>query len=232
MAPLLPSPALESPSAPVGPQHAGRIWGAVKGQRRPSTAGPFPCTATLQVPRWRAHRTGWQRAGSGWLKPRPKLQRCDATLPREVVWRKFQPQVCLLSPNEPMPCSHPPWVQAEGQRVTCVTRSPTAGRRWRALCCWTWTHVLQPTQRPSDFEPVYHCVPMAKASTSHPQSQHQQHSLGPPAPQLLPPRKLQERVKARKMPLVWWTFDRGTSQFIQGGIHPWICPMGEGQIHF
>lgn len=122
MAPLLPSPAPKSPSAPVGPQHAGWIWGAVKGQRRPSTAGPFPCTATLQVPRWRAHRTGWQRAGSSWLKPRPKLQRCDATLPREVVWRKFQPQFCLLSPNEPMPCSHPPWVQAEGQRVTCDTQ--------------------------------------------------------------------------------------------------------------
>ncbi|RMB96742.1 hypothetical protein DUI87_26808 [Hirundo rustica rustica] len=45
---------------------------------------------------------------------------------------------------------------------------------------------------------MYHRVPMAKASTSHPQSQHQQHSLGPPAPQLLPPGKLRERVKAKE----------------------------------
>lgn len=104
-----------------------------------------------------------------------------------------------------MPCSHSPWVQTEWQSVTHVTRvtcSPTAdglaGRRWRALCCWTWTHVFQLTQRPSDFEPVYHRVPMAKASTNHPQSQHQQHSLGPSAPQLLPPRKLQERMKAKE----------------------------------
>lgn len=53
MAPLLSSPALESPSAPVGPQHAGWIWGAVKGQRRPSTAAPlalFPAQ-----PHYRCH---------------------------------------------------------------------------------------------------------------------------------------------------------------------------------
>lgn len=230
MAPLLTRPALESHSAPVGPHQAGRIWGAVKGQRRPSATNSSPCTATVQVPQWCPAQDRMTKSRNGWLRPRPKLQRCDATLQRRAVWRKFQPQFWILSPNEPMSCSHPPWVPAGWQCVTCMTCSPTAdslaGRRWRTLCCWMWTHILQLTRRPSDFEPVYHLVPMAKASTSHPQSQPQQHSLGPPAPQLLSPRSCRRGWKQRKIPLFWWTVDRGTKTINPGWNSPLNLPHG------
>lgn len=181
----------------------------MEGQRRHSTTCPALHTAGTEV----MHSTGQQSEGPGCRVLQRNLTFSDVILlstekwPGEssshngILWLgNFpKPQWCLLAQNEPVPCSHFSWAQAEGQReaLAALLTALLAGSE-QLLCCWTRTHVLELTaQRPSDFEPAYHHVPKANANhpQSHlprcrdPESHHQQCNLRPPAPQLLSPNK-------------------------------------------